>query len=319
MSSPYSMKNLKKLLRSINTEEALSHEQNHIKYEEACLSHMEWVKMDVLDMFEYSLPETIKPEHIEIPLYENGYVVITKHMTSGLPIAMACSLLGRNIHGEYTRFKINATDEDSNLIYEQEGVIGVDGVVIRNNKLLEPTSKVVELYARRLANVEITSDINVYGLRTPLILEGSEEQMQDMKQLLHRYNNYEPAIIKRTKPDLTQTVQRDISINAISTGVTPLFNDLHEFKHHLKNELYTRLGINNTNQLKKERQVVDEVNANNEQVERSQTISLVTRKQDIELANKILGLSITVDKITVEEEEPENDDLENGKSEPFNK
>lgn len=302
MVNQLSVLQMRKLLKDNDARKVTDSVINKINFQQAYASHMEWVKMDVLDMFEYSLPDSIKPEHIEIPLYETGYVVITKHKDTGLPIAMPCSLLGRNIFGEYTRFKINATDEDKNVIYEQEGTIGVDGVIIRNNKLLEPTSLIVDLYARRLANVEITSDVNIYGLRTPLILEGTQDQMNDMLQLLHKYENFEPAIIKRTKPDITQNQTGDIGINAINTGVTPLFNDLHEFKHHLKNELYTRLGINNSNQLKKERQVVDEVNANNEQIERSQTISLVTRKQDIERVNELFNLNITVEKCKAEEE-----------------
>lgn len=300
----YNAMNIKRSIRHQEITDQVENTENMFNLSTSVRKHLDRIQMDVVTMFDYEgLPDTIKPHHIELPLYEDGHVIIVKHKETGLPVALRCELSHRNIYGDFTRFRINQTDENGKQAYRHDGVIGVDGVLVRNNVLLRSTWDIVELYAERLANIEITADVNIFGLRTPLILEIDQDQLADANALLKAYKTFKPAILKRRKKGKNFDPKGDVGLKGLQTGITPLFNELHEYKHQMLNELYTRLGINNSNQLKKERQVVAEVHANNEQVETSQSVSIKTRQEDIERVNEMFGLSIKVEKPCGKDEE----------------
>lgn len=313
--SRWNAMHIKRSLKSQERVDQAEEMDNMFNLQDSMIEHLDRITMDVVTMFDYEgLPDTIEPHHIELPLYHNGYVVITKHKDTGLPVALPCHVSHRNIYGDFTRFRINITNEDGQGAYIQEGIIGEDGVLVRNNVLLKPTCDIVDLYAKRISNIEITADVNIFGLRTPLIMEVEQDQLADAKRLLSAYRTFKPAILTRKKKTKNIDPRADQGLKGLNTGVSPIFNDLHEYKHQMMNELYTRLGINNSNQLKKERQVVAEVHANNEQVETSQSVSIKTRQEDIEKVNEMFGLSISVERPVKEmegEEDAFNDDEDN--------
>ena len=79
----------------------------------------------------------------------------------------------------------------------------------------------------------------------------------------------------------------------------------------------TYLGINNSNQEKRERLVEDEVSANNDQVNAFRNIALNARKQACEEINKMFGLNVDVEwnldsSYDKEEMEDENGELHDG-------
>src|SRR5690606_31619781 len=63
----------------------------------------------------------------------------------------------------------------------------------------------------------------------------------------------------------------------------------------LWNECMGLLGINNSNQDKKERLVSDEVKANDDQVSSSRRVNLNARQDAAEHINSVYGLNISVD------------------------
>ena len=72
------------------------------------------------------------------------------------------------------------------------------------------------------------------------------------------------------------------------------------FWNSLMNELLTFLGINNNNTDKKERLLVDEVNANNEFILVNIEHMYEERKLACELINEKFGLNITVERREVD-------------------
>lgn len=314
-SSRWNAMRIKRSIKSQEMWDQAEETENMFNLNESIFEHLDRIQMDVVTMFDYEgLPDTIKPHHIELPLYNDGHVIVVKHKVTGLPVALPCHVSHRNIYGDYTRFRINQVNEDGTTAYIHEGEIGVDGILIRNNVLLKPTWEIVDLYAKRIANIEITADVNIFGLRTPLVVEVDQDQLADAKMLFKAYKSFKPAILMRKKRGKNFDPKGDLGLKGLSTGITPIFNDLHEYKHQMMNELYTRLGINNANQLKKERQVVAEVHANNDQVETSQSVSIKTRQEDIEKVNELFGLSISVERPIQEmegEDDASNDDENN--------
>ena len=80
-----------------------------------------------------------------------------------------------------------------------------------------------------------------------------------------------------------------------------ILDKLQQQKTDLKNELLTYLGINNNNNVKKERMVVDEVNANNEYTSINLDLMFDLRKRACKEINEKFGLNISVKKREVEE------------------
>ena len=77
---------------------------------------------------------------------------------------------------------------------------------------------------------------------------------------------------------------------------------LQQQKTDLKNELLTYLGINNNNNVKKERMIVDEVNANNEYTSINLDLMFDLREKACKEINEKFGLNITVKKREVEQD-----------------
>lgn len=276
--------------------------------------HYDKIMLDVLDLFKYDdLPETIRPEHIEKTLFRDGHCVITKHKITGELVALPCSLLGHNVNGDPTKFKITINETNKNNVesyYTDEGIIGIDGILIRNNKLYKPTAPIIEPYVYRLTDIDLTIDTNLFALRTPFIFEVDEDTYSTAIGIMDQYETFKPAIMTRkNKMDRSIDKTKEEFFKVLDTKAPELYMNLQMHKENVMNELYTRLGIDNVKH-KKERMVVDEAQANDEQINSSQSISLKTREEDIERVNKLFGLNITVTKGEEEVIEYESDILQ---------
>lgn len=256
--------------------------------------YMDQYAMDAMATFDYEgLPETVEVNHIERPLFEMGHCVFTKHKDTGLPIVMPCGLTGFNIHGEPVGFIISSRDNEGREYYYQTGKFGVDGVLIKNNIYMKPTYDMLAMYCRRIADAEMTIDMQVYAMRKPFVFETDQYNIQQAKLLMSMYDDFEPSIFM-SKGNNMNTDNKPLSVH--NTGVESFLSDLMNYKHDIENNLYTRFGINNAMQDKKERMLVDEVNAKDEQISLAQSISLDYRKFAFKQVKELFGIDISVEK-----------------------
>lgn len=261
--------------------------------------------MDAMATFEYTgLPDTIKVEHIEQNLFFKGYCVFTKHRYTGKFIVMPCGLTGTNIHGEPTGFIINSSNGSGNHYY-QKGVIGEDGIIIRNNVFSKPTYDLVSLACKRIADTELTMDMNLFALKTPFLIETDKKNETSAKLAFEQYKKFKPAIFADRKAKGFSGDDKEDVLKILQTGATPYLSELINFKHEVENDLYTRFGIMNSMQDKKERMVVDEVNARSEQISLAQSISLDYRVSAFKEIKDLFGVDIQVEKKGDSEDETE--------------
>ena len=69
-----------------------------------------------------------------------------------------------------------------------------NSVLIYNNYLHTPSILTIELYARRLAEIERTIDVNVKSQKTPLIIKCDKKQELTMRNLYQQYDGNIPVI-----------------------------------------------------------------------------------------------------------------------------
>ncbi len=98
-----------------------------------------------------------------------------------------------------------------------------------------------------------------------------------------------PAVYVK-KDDLTSD---DIYYNHVKE--TYIANDVQLLKQSIKNDFLTEVGLNNANTDKRERLIVDEVNANNDEVKANVQHWLDTMREGIRRANALFGLNLSVE------------------------
>ena len=163
-----------------------------------------------------------------------------------------------------------------------------DCVYIQNNFEEYPTSMTTQLYANRLYETERTMDVNRFGLKTPVLLEGDEKSMLTLKNVYMQYSGNMPVIFGRKNFNLTE------KINSIDTKVDYLLDKLEDHKHDILNDYLTFLGINSANTDKRERMIVDEVKSNDDFIKYCLNIFYKPRLDACKRLNNKYGLNIKV-------------------------
>ena len=104
---------------------------------------------------------------------------------------------------------------------------------------------------------------------------------------MQQYQGNEPAIYADMDFDPK-------SLQCINLNIPYLVDKLQAAKHDIINECYTLLGISNANTDKKERLIVDEVNANDGQILATTNNMLMMRQLACDQINKMFGLNVSV-------------------------
>lgn len=125
------------------------------------------------------------------------------------------------------------------------------GVFVWDSMLRMPILPWIDLWARELADIMRTSQINRMHTKTPYLLTGPQEKKFDLMQLFKQISGGEPAVIGT---DGLKTVD----VEAISTGVPYLGEELNTALQNAWSNVYAMLGIP-VPTFKQERQIEDEV------------------------------------------------------------
>ena len=235
-----------------------------------------------INMFEWrNLPPTVDERFLELTLYEKGYCLYFNDEVVG-NLALTCTIGGMldvyRIPTERRAFAVNGY----NKICTSQ-----DSVLIFNNYLHTPTILTIELFARRLYEIERTIDINVKAQKTPTLVLASEQQRLTMKNLYMQYDGNEPFIFGDKDMEFD-------GIKCLKTDAPYVADKLQVLKHQIWNEALTFCGIENSNQDKKERLVADEVGSNYGNIEAQRNVMLNARRQAADKINRMFGTNIEV-------------------------
>lgn len=250
----------------------LSYDAWFLRLQEIAINMYEW----------HNLPSTCDERYLEMTLFKNGFAVFFKD-----DVLEQYAALQAAISGPLNMYGIPINREAFGMNQYRYRCDITNSVIIYNNFIHTPNVMYAQLYAARISNIERTMDVNLNSQKTPLLIFTNEAQRLTMKNFYMQYDGNEPLIIadKSFDPE---------GIKAVNTQAPLVAPQLLQLKHWYFNEYLTFLGIENSNEDKKERMVADEVGANYGSVEAHRFIGLNARNQACNQINEMFGLNLYV-------------------------
>lgn len=278
-----------------NWESALLNNRTYLQYYNRLLEL-------AINMYEWkNLPNTIDERFLELTLFSDGMAVFFRDDILG-DLCLQC-MIGGNL--DVYRIPIERTAYATNGY--QMHLNNTNSVIIFNNYTHTNSMLDIEMFARRLYEIDRTIDVNVKAQKTPVLIRATENQRLTLKNLYMQYDGNEPFIFGDKNLDMD-------GIKALKTDAPYVADKLNILKRQIWNEALTYLGIENSNTEKKERLVSDEVTTNLGGVEAQRFCRLNARRQAAKQINKMFGLNIQVDfrqdKQTVDNEEKGVEEIE---------
>lgn len=255
-----------------------------------------------LSMFEWkNLPKTVDKRFLEMCLFSDGMCVFFEDEVLGY-LGLRCMIGGRlNVYQIPTDRKAYATNG------YQKDLDGTNSVIIFNNYLHTNSMLDVEMFSKRLYNLDRAIDVNANAQKTPVLIQCDESQRLTMKNLYKQYEGNEPFIFGSKGLDAN-------GLKVLQTGAPYVADKLYELKTQIWNEALTYLGISNINVVKKERMITDEVTRNQGGTVASRYSRLESRRQACKQINEMFNLDIWVDYREyfqdIEEQKNENEEEE---------
>lgn len=251
-----------------------------------------WRLLDLaMSVFEWhNLPDGVDERMLELWLLKNGFCIFfydeaLKHGENENNAPEGYAVLQGFINGPWDMYNYPR----ERTAYSVSGLnIDLDesnSVLIFNDYLRVPMFLTLDLYARRLAEIDRTIDVNVRNQKTPKFLRGNDKTLLSMKNVVKQIegNVYNVYVDKNFDTS---------SIEVLDTTAPYVSGDLNVLKHQYWNEALTYIGIENVNTEKKERLVSDEVMSNMGDVEAQRFTRLNARQKACEEINDLFGLEV---------------------------
>ncbi len=251
-------------------------------------------------MFEWkNLPDTIDPRFLELTLFKDGQAVFFKDEVMGY------LALQNIIGGNFDVYRIPIERRAYAVNGYQKALNNTDSVIIYNNYLHTNSMLDVQMFAKRLYNLDRAIDVNANAQKTPILITCDDSERLSLENIYMQYDGNMPVIkgVSGLNPN---------SISVLSTGAPYVADKLYMLKTQLWNEALTYLGISNINITKKERLITDEVTRNQGGTIASRYSRLNARKDACKMINNMFGLNVDVEyreDFTVEY--PQNETINN--------
>lgn len=236
-----------------------------------------------MSMFEWkNLPPSVDPRFLELSLFSDGHVVFFKDEVMGY-LALRAGLSGPfNVYRVPTGRHAYASNGYHRSLDDRDSVI-IYNNMIRTNSMLD-----VEMFARRLYDLDRSIDVNARAQKTPVLIICDENEQLTLANVYNDYNGNKPVIFGH------KALNKD-SITSINTGAPYVADKLFALKTQIWNEALTYLGISNVNIQKRERLITDEVMRNQGGVIASRYSRLQSRREACNQINEMFGLDIWCD------------------------
>lgn len=279
----------------------LSNERLQLEYKTWCLKKL-------FGAFEFGgVPDEWDYDYLLTNLFIHGYIAITD--TSAGVVPLRCGITGIDIFDHPTRaIFANAVlgNFERNLYGDNPAT---DCALVKIQYDFMGAMPVVDRYAALLALCDNSIAVNLRNSKVAFIgLVSSKQQAATFEKLYRDIDGGKPAVYAKKGDGLSTD---DIYYNHVRE--TYIANDVQLLKQSIKNDFLTEVGLNNANTDKRERLIVDEVNANNDEVQANVQHWLDNIREGLRRANSLFGLNLSVSlrKFDGEKGGADNDTVEN--------
>lgn len=230
-------------------------------YYESQLQRMSFAIVDVEHNKDYRWDK----DYIREGLLINGFFTVT-HDDNGITLPLKCGVSGVNVFNRGTTVIVanpvvgsfNRTiGMDCELVYLQQ----------KQGSRFRSLKPIITLYAQKLANCDAAIDINLFNSRLPYIFQAKDQVTADsFKAMFDEIAQGNPAVYVDESLGKLLPNEQGSAITVFKGKETFIADVVQNEKMAIINEFLTTIGINTANTTKRERQIVDEVNANNIEV-----------------------------------------------------
>lgn len=236
-----------------------------------------------ISMFEWkNLPDTVDPRFLELTLFSEGQAVFFLDEDIGF------LALQNAAYGNLDVYRIPTIRRAYAANGYQRDLSDKDSVIIFNNYLHTNSMLDVQMFSKRLYNLDRAIDVNANAQKTPVLIVCDESQRLTMENIYKQFDGNAPVIFGNRNINAGD-------LKTLNTGAPYVCDKLYELKTQIWNEALTYLGISNINITKKERLVTDEVTRNQGGTIASRYSRLQARREACEKINAMFGLNIWCD------------------------
>ena len=244
-----------------------------------------------ISVFKWQIPENWDKDYFLYCLYCFGRVAIVNTRKYGY-IPQACGLMGYNIYYRPT----NAIITNPLLQGIMQPRINVECVVLKLQPDYGGILDLVQMYANLMAQATMATGINFANSKVAFAFFAENKALSDsFKKLYDAVANGQPAVAtgRNMADEQGRPLWTPFQQNVKETYIAgDLLRDLRTIENRFDNDI----GIPNANTEKRERMIVDEVNANNVETYSKCALWLEQLKESCDRANTMFpGLNLSVD------------------------
>lgn len=242
-----------------------------------------------MSVYKWTLPEDWNKDYFKYVLYCWGYIAVVNTKEFGV-ICQQAGLRGYNVFYAPTHAVIS-NPHFSGILEPQ---IDKQCTIIKLQPDYGGILDMVSYYGDQLALYAEAASMNVQNSKLGYVVGARTKTMAEaIKKAYDQIMQGEALAVydKNADPNgspLFDTFTQNLAQNFIAP-------DILEAMRRVENEFCTRIGINNTNTDKRERMNVDEVNANNEEVQSLPALWLETLRDGCNKTRDMFGIEISVD------------------------
>lgn len=212
----------------------------------------------MISVYKATLPENWNEDYTLFLLFGLGYLPVINTDRYGV-IPQHGTLGGRGVYYQPTKVLIH----NPLLNSDKELTIGINTELLRLTPDYMGFYDTVAMYADMAALAVEAAGVNLLNSKLSYLLFASNKaQAETMKKLYDNVASGEPAVVldKQLLNENGELTVQMFNQNLSTTFITP---EILESLRQIQNDFCTAIGIPNANTEKRERMIVDEVNANN--------------------------------------------------------
>lgn len=239
-----------------------------------------------------NLPKGLTSDRLEEMLINYGMLggfINEVDLFTILPIQGNGKINIYNEHDEYRIFGFNGYNRTIN---------SDDVCRLKNNPVGCNDIDTLMIYAKRINDIEQTQEVNLFQQNIPKIIATNRDGVLTAKNIIKKLKDFKLVIYTREKGINNQIKSDDI----LDTTAPFLLDKLSDYENFYRNKVLSFLAINNANTDKKERLIVDEVNANNDLLNTMLDMMYECRQEFCVEVKEKFNIDIKVEKREVNEQ-----------------